>query len=136
RPPNANTTQTVRSKGFVVISQPPKYFSFASSELNHDLDRFAVVHRAIAIGHAVEIRHAVEHATGLDSALHHIRHQLLDICAHRSGSARDRDVLEEAVIARWNRLVLRDADAADRSARASYAEGRSHRFVETHALED
>src|SRR6266550_7840124 len=108
----------------------------ASLELDHDLDRFAVVHCTVAIGPAVEIRHAVEYASRIDSSLHHIRHQLLDVSPHRSRSAADRDVLEEAVIARWNRLVLRNADATDRSARTSDTEGREHRFLEPDALEN
>src|SRR4051812_24592745 len=35
------------------------------SELYHHLDRFALVHRAITVGHAVEIDHAIEHTSGL-----------------------------------------------------------------------
>jgi hypothetical protein len=33
-------------------------------QLDHDLDCFAVVHRAVAIRHAVEGRHAIEDTTG------------------------------------------------------------------------
>src|SRR6266513_1740916 len=39
------------------------------SKLDHYLDRFAVVHRAVAVGHAVEIRDAVEYFARLDSSL-------------------------------------------------------------------
>jgi len=39
-----------------------------SSELDHDLDGFTIVHRTVAVGYAVDIRGAVEHESRLDSA--------------------------------------------------------------------
>src|SRR6266513_3521915 len=39
------------------------------SKLDHYLDRFAVVHREVAVGHAVEIRDAGEYFARLDSSL-------------------------------------------------------------------
>src|SRR4051812_10268339 len=105
-------------------------------ELDHHLYRFAVVHRAIAVGDSIQIRHAVEHATRLDPALHHVRHQLLDVSPHRSRPARDRNILEEAVVSRWNLFILRHADSTDCSAWPSDADGSAHRFLETDALEN
>src|SRR4051812_48767870 len=110
--------------------------SWPSLQLDHDLDRLPIVHRAIAIRHAVEICHPVEHPTRLDSAFHHIRHQFLDVSAHRSRPAGNRDVLVEADVAGWNRVVLWNADAADGSAWTSDADRGAHRLLETNALEN
>jgi hypothetical protein len=55
-----------------------RWSSRSSSDLHHDLDRFAVVHRPVAVGHLVEADHLVEDAAGLDAALQDVR-QLLDV---------------------------------------------------------
>src|SRR5918993_6004660 len=38
---------------------------------HHDLERLALVHRAVAVWNSVEADGAVEHAAGLDAALQH-----------------------------------------------------------------
>jgi len=43
------------------------------SELDQDLDRLALVHHAVAIGHAVEVRDPIEDAAGLDPAFEDVR---------------------------------------------------------------
>src|SRR4051812_29934720 len=105
-------------------------------KLDHHLDCLPVVHGAVAVGHAVEIDHAVEDTARLDSAFHHVRHQLLDVSAGRSWPAGNRHVLEEGDVARWNRLVLRNADATDSAPRTGDADGGDHRIVEADALEN
>jgi hypothetical protein len=47
-------------------------------KLDHHLDRFAVVHRALAVGHVVEFDNAVEHAAGFDPPVEDIRQQLFN----------------------------------------------------------
>ena len=68
-------------------------------ELDQELDRLALVHRAVALGHLVERAGAVEDAAGLDPALEDVRQQLLDVGARRGRAAADRDVVEERLSA-------------------------------------
>src|SRR5882762_1520596 len=49
------------------------------SDLDHDLDRFAVVHRPVAVGHPLEAHHAVEDVAGFDPAFEDVRQELLDV---------------------------------------------------------
>jgi hypothetical protein len=63
--------------------------------LDHHFDGRAVVHRAIAIGHAIETDCVVENSAGLDAAFKDIRQQFLDVGAHRRRAAADDDVLAE-----------------------------------------
>jgi hypothetical protein len=49
---------------------PPKTII---SELDQDLDRLALVHRAVSVGHAVEVRDPIEYAAGLDPAFEDVR---------------------------------------------------------------
>src|SRR5437660_7873185 len=81
-------------------------------ELDHDLDRLAVVHRPIAIGYTVEVRHPIEYAARIDPPSEDVRKQLVDVGAGRSRPAADADVLPEGDASRQG-AVLRDADAAD-----------------------
>src|SRR3712207_1623519 len=60
---------------------------------DQDLDRLAVGHRPVAVGHAVEADGAVEDAARLDRAGEDVGQQLLDVGAHRRGAAADLDVL-------------------------------------------
>jgi hypothetical protein len=64
-----------------------------------------------------------------------IRQQLVDVRTDRSGSAAHGDVAEERRLRRGHRLVLGKADAADRAAWASDADGREHRLLEADGLE-
>jgi hypothetical protein len=50
-----------------------------------DLERLALVHRAVAVRHLVERTDAVEDAVGLDPSLKHVGQQLLDVGAYRCG---------------------------------------------------
>ena len=43
-----------------------------SLELDHDLDRFAIVHRSVAVGYTLEVRDAVEHAPRCDPAFKNV----------------------------------------------------------------
>src|SRR3954464_2187855 len=60
---------------------------------DHDLDGLTLVHGTVAVRNAVEPNRAVEDAAGLDAPLEHVRQQLLDVGAHRRGTAADDDVL-------------------------------------------
>src|SRR5882757_9362619 len=62
---------------------------------DHHLDGLAVIHRAVAIGHAVEADRKVEDPAGVDAALHYGGQQFLDIGADRGGAATDDDVFVE-----------------------------------------
>src|SRR6476469_2493898 len=59
----------------------------------HDLDRLALVHRAVAVGNAIEIRDAIEDAAGRDRAFQHVWQQFVDIGAHGCRTAGDDDVV-------------------------------------------
>src|SRR5215210_279115 len=102
---------------------------------HHYLDRLAIVHRPVAVGHPVEAHDTVEDAAGLDPALQHVRQELLYVGAHRRGPAAHGDVAEERRQRGGDRLVLGHADAADRAARARDAYGRSHRLTVADALQ-
>ncbi len=78
---------------------------------------------AIAVWHSVKGDDAVENATRFDPALHDVGQQLLDVGAHRRGAARDGDVPEEGLLSARDSLVVRDADASDRSAGNERAPG-------------
>src|SRR5947209_12669632 len=113
-----------------VIDAPP------SSELDQDLDRFAFVHRPIALRHLVEAHDPVIDSTRFDQAFEDVREELLDVRAARCGSAADGDVIVECRLRRRQRLVLGDADAADCASRTGDAESRPHRLLESDAFED
>src|SRR5215208_5033956 len=125
-----------------IAARSPALCAFAArqshgrSRPHHDLDRLAVVHRPVAVGHAVEADGPVEDAPGLDPALEDVRQELLDVRAYRGGPAAHGDVTEERRQRGGHRLVLGDADAADRAARTRDADGRGHRLTVADALED
>src|SRR4051794_31171449 len=100
-----------------------------ASGRDHDLEGLALVHRPVAVGHAVEADDAVEDAAGLDPAFENVRQQLLDVGADRGGAAAYRHVAVERLARRRHRLVLGNADAADRAARTRDANGRKRRLV-------
>src|SRR5947209_12983818 len=58
----------------------PAHFN---SELDHDLDRLALVHRAVAIRHTVKVRDPVDHAARLYPPFEHVGQYVLDIGANR-----------------------------------------------------
>jgi hypothetical protein len=70
-----------------VIGAPP------SLELDHDLDRFAFVHRPVAIRHLVEAADPIEDATRFDSAFEDVWQKLLDVRAGWRRSATDGNVV-------------------------------------------
>jgi hypothetical protein len=82
-------------------------------ERHHHLDRLALVHRAIAVGHPVEVRDAIEDVAGFDPAFEDVRQQLLDVRAGRGRAAADSDVVEERLDRGWDLLMLRNTDATD-----------------------
>src|SRR5438876_3803896 len=113
-----------------VIDAPP------SSELDQDLDRFAFVHRPVAVRHLVEAHDPIEDSTRFDEAFEDVREELLDVRAARCGSTADGDVVVKCRLRRRQRLVLGDADAADCASRTGDAESRPHRLLESDAFED
>ena len=88
------------------------------SERDHDLDGLAIVHRAIAVGNAVEIRHAVEHAAGLDAPSSTSGRSSSMYARTGAGPPPIGDVLEECLQRPRDRLVLRHADPTNGAARA------------------
>src|SRR6185369_15295921 len=71
-----------------------------------------------------QIRHPIEDAARLDSALEDVRQQLLDVGAHRCWPAAYRDVVEEGLRRQGDRVLLRHADAPDGTARTGDAQRR------------
>src|SRR5207244_7847870 len=106
------------------------------SGLHHHLDRFALVHRPVAVGHLVEAEDAVEDAAGFDAAFEDVRQELLEVRADRGGAAAHADVVEEGRPRGGHRLVLWDADAADCATGPSNLDCRELRLLEADALED
>src|SRR3954447_3532847 len=103
--------------------------------LHHHLDRLAVVHGAVALGNALKIDRAVEDPTRLNAAFEDVWQQFLDIGAHRRGTAADDDVLVEKRLRGGDGFVMRDANAADRTARAGNTDGCVHSLVGTDAFQ-
>src|SRR4029450_7764441 len=58
-----------------------------SSELDHYLDGFTVVHRTVAVGDTVDVRDAIEDEAWLDSAFQHVGHEFVHVGTHRRGAA-------------------------------------------------
>src|SRR5439155_24295808 len=75
------------------------------SRLDQDLDRFPVVHRAVAVRYVVEAHDPIEDSTRSDPAVEDIRQQLLDVRADRGGSAAHGDVVVERRPRRGHRLA-------------------------------
>src|SRR5438128_1156630 len=92
------------------------------SRLDQDLDRFPVVHRAVAVRYVVEAHDPIEDAARFDPALEDVWQKLLDVRAGRGGSAAYGDVVVERRPRRGHRLVLGNPDAADGAARTGDAE--------------
>ena len=76
----------------------------------------------------VEPNGSVEHEPRLDPTLQHVGQVLLDVRPHRGRPAAHGHVAEEGRLRGGDRLVLRHADAADRTARAGDADGRLQRL--------
>jgi len=104
--------------------------------LHHDFDGPALVHSLVTVGDLVETDNSVEDAAGLDLALKHVRQQLLDICADRSGPAANTDIVVEHLLRGGDRLVMRNTDASDGAARPGDAERGVHRMLGADAFED
>src|SRR6476660_7975052 len=107
-----------------------------SSELDHDLDGFTIVHRTVAVGYAVDIRGAVEHEPRLDSAFQYVGHELVHVRTNGRRTAGDCDVGVERRLRTRERCFLGNPDSADRTAGARDAHGRAHRLAVAHAFED
>src|ERR1700704_4593513 len=111
-------------------------FHWRPSELDHHLDGFAVIHRAVAIGNTVDVRDAIEDEARLDSAFQHAGHELVHVGANRRRTAGDCDVAVERRLRIRDRGLLRNADAADGAAGTRDAHGRAHRLTVPDAFED
>src|SRR3954451_5217833 len=81
-------------------SSPPR-----RSRLDQDLDRLAVGHRAVAVGHAVEVGRGVHDLPRFDGAVEDVGHQLLDVGADRRGPAGEADVVAEEAAEADRRLL-------------------------------
>ena len=58
-------------------------------------------------------------SAGLDVPLKNVRQKVLDISPHRSNAATDHDIVVKCWFGSWNRLLLRNADAAHCATRTS-----------------
>ena len=87
-------------------------------ELDHHLNGLTVVHRAIAIGDAVDIRGAVEHESRLDPAFQYVGHEFVHVSTNRRRAAGDSDVGVERRLRIRDRRLLRNPDATDGTAGA------------------
>src|SRR5207237_7961328 len=112
------------------------------SRTQQRLDRAALVHRAVALRHLIEWQHQVEDFPGVDLSIKHQLNQLGEEAAHRRGATVKMDVRVEQLRAIEVDSV-RDADVADRPARARGSYRLHHRLgradtfqhgVRTHAL--
>ena len=56
-------------------------------ESNHDLERLALVHRSVSVGHAVEVRDPIEDPARLNPAFEHVGQQFLDVGPDRNRAA-------------------------------------------------
>src|SRR5215218_3871561 len=106
------------------------------SELDQDLDRLALVHRPVAVGHPADVRDPVEDAAGLDPSVEDVREQLLDVGAQRRGPAADGDVRKEGRNRVGHRVFLGQPDAPDCATGASDVKGRQGRLLQADALEN
>src|SRR5436190_7251395 len=119
-----------------LAQEPAHGTSCEPSWLDHDLDCFPLVHRAIAVRHAREADDPVEDAAWFDPAVEDLREQYLDVGARRCGPAADGDVVVESRLRGGHRLALRNADAADGAARTGDADRRLHGLVEADTFQD
>src|SRR6185436_14010986 len=94
---------------------PDEIRKASDSRTDHHLDRLAIVHRPVAIGNPVQADDPVEDATRLDPSLQYVGEQLLDVRAHQGRATADGDVAEEGRLRSGHAVVMRHADAADRS---------------------
>jgi hypothetical protein len=79
------------------------------------LDRLAVVHRPVAVGHTLDVRDAVEDPPWFDPALEDVGQQVLDVRTDGCGAARHTRVFPERD-ARGGRVVLGHANSTNGAA--------------------
>src|SRR5215213_10250520 len=77
------------------------------------LDRLTLVHRPVAVGHAIERQRQIEHLSWIDRSVEHQPDQLRQVTAHRGRTTEQTDVPEEQVRA-VEHYAVRHADVADR----------------------
>jgi hypothetical protein len=99
-----------------------------------ELEDFAVVHRAVAVRHLVECGRTVEDTAGLDPSLQDVWQERFDVSAHRRGAAGHAGVLPKRDAGR-RRVVLRYADATDRTAGTGDFKGCDYRLFKADAFE-
>src|SRR5919106_6753877 len=130
----ANASSQRPSKGTLLISISSPWGPWSWPD--HDLDRFAVVHRPVAVGYFVETDDTVEHAAWLDASVDDVREQFLDVRPRGSQPATDRHVMEEGGLRRRDRLFLWGAHSADRAAGAGELDCRLDCLAVADALEN
>ena len=92
-------------------------FCFLGLRLQQRLDRPALVHRAVALGHLVEGQSQVKYLAGVNLSLQHQADQIGQVAAYLGGAAVEMNVSKEQLLA-IELHPVRDADVADVSARA------------------
>src|SRR5216117_1093633 len=112
------------------------FLHVVSLGLHHHLDCVALVHGAVAIGNLIQSDDPIEHPARLDLALEHIGKQLLHVRSYRGRPAADREIVVERRLRAGDRLVVRDADAADGATGTGNPNRGTHRFLSADALEN
>src|SRR4029079_14637657 len=100
------------------LSATGGWFTVHVSELDHHLDGLTVIHRAVAIGNAVDIRGAVDHESRYDSALQYVGHELVHVGTNRRRAAGNGDVGVERRMRIRDRRLLRNPNRPYRTAEA------------------
>src|SRR5260221_13761939 len=93
-------------------------------EFDDYLDRFACVHRTVAIRDLIEFTCPIENTTRFDPAFENIREQFLDVRTSRGRTSSDGYVAKERWLSRWHHFILRNPNASHRSSWAYDAKRR------------
>src|SRR3954470_4115898 len=133
--PVTRATLPVKRSGLAMITLLSDPVVLRPSRPHQDLQRLAIVHGAVAVGYAVEIDRAVEHAARVDAAVHDVRQQFVNVRAHRRRAACDDDVAVKHGLRARDGVVMGHAHAADRAAGADDAHRGDHRLSRADAFE-
>ena len=107
----------------------------SASGAQQRLDRAALVHRAVTLGHVVKRQGQVEHLPGIDLPAPHQLDQLGQVATHRSGTAVEANVSEEQLLA-IELDSVRDANVAHLPAFPAGTDRLQHRLLSSNALQN
>src|SRR5581483_3369350 len=102
---------------------------------DHNLERLALVHRPVTVGHPVKVCDEVEDAARIDPALKNIRQQFLDVSANRRGAAAYGNVVIKRWLCSQHCLALGNANATHCAAWTRDADRSEQRLIGADAFE-